>query len=63
MTYIEGFIVPVSRGNRDAYVKQASDFAPILREFGVERHVETWGSDLPEGKVTDFRKAVNAEAG
>jgi uncharacterized protein YbaA (DUF1428 family) len=63
MTYIEGFIVPVSTGNRDAYVKQASDVAPILREFGVERHVEAWGSDVPEGKVTDFRKAVNAEAG
>lgn len=63
MTYIEGFIVPVPTGNRDAYIKQASDVAPILREFGVKRHVEAWDSDVPEGKTTDFRKAVNAEAG
>lgn len=63
MTYIEGFIVPVPAANREAYVKQASDVAPILREFGVERHVEAWDSDVPEGKVTDFRKAVNAETG
>jgi uncharacterized protein YbaA (DUF1428 family) len=61
MTYIEGFIVGVPEGNKDAYVKQANDFAPILREFGVARHVETWDSDVPEGKVTDFRMAVKAE--
>ena len=63
MTYLEGFVVPVPEGSRDAYFKQASEAAPILREFGVARHVEAWDSDVPEGKVTDFRKAVNAEPG
>jgi uncharacterized protein YbaA (DUF1428 family) len=61
MTYFEGFIVPVPEGNKDAYRKQAADFAPIFREFGVCRHVEAWDSDVPEGKVTDFRKAVDAK--
>lgn len=60
MTYFEGFVVPVPESNRDAYAKSASDFAPIVREFGVRRHVEAWDSDVPEGKVTDFRKAVDA---
>ena len=40
--------------------KHASEFAPIAREFGVGRHVEAWESDVPEGKLTDFRKAVEA---
>ena len=61
MTYFEGFVVPVPESNRDSYVKSASDFAPIVREFGTERHVEAWDSDVPEGKVTDFRKAVDAK--
>lgn len=61
MTYFEGFIVPVPATNKDAYVKSASDFADILKGYGVARHVEAWDSDIPEGKVTDFRKAVDAK--
>ena len=40
MTYFEGFVVPVPEANRDAYVKQASEFSPMFREFGVQRQVE-----------------------
>ncbi len=61
MTYIEGFIVPVPEANREAYRKQAAEAAPIFREFGVTRHIEAWDDDVPEGKVTDFRMAVNAK--
>jgi uncharacterized protein YbaA (DUF1428 family) len=62
MTYFEGFIVPVPEANKAAYQEHASEFAPIIREFGVGRMVESWDSDVPEGKVTDFRKAVDAKA-
>jgi uncharacterized protein YbaA (DUF1428 family) len=61
MSYIEGFIVPVPEANKDAYRKSAADAAPIFKEFGVGRHIEAWDSDVPEGKVTDFRKAVDAK--
>ena len=61
MSYIEGFIVPVPEGNKEAYRKSAADAAPIFQEFGVKRHIEAWDSDVPEGKVTDFRMAVNAK--
>ena len=61
MTYFEGFVAAVPEANKDAYYKQASEFAPLAREFGVRRHVEAWDSDIPEGKVTDFRKAVDAK--
>ena len=60
MTYIEGFIVPVPEANRDAYLTHARDFAPMFKQVGVTRVVENWESDVPEGKVTDFRKAVDA---
>ena len=61
MTYFEGFIVPVPEANRDAYRKHATDFAPLVQGVGVRRMVESWDSDVPEGKVTDFRKAVDAK--
>ena len=63
MTYFEGFIVPVPEGNKYAYTKHGSGLIPELRKCGVERQVECWGVDLPEGKQTDFRKAVAAERG
>ena len=62
MTYFEGFIVPVPEANKDAYRKHASEFAPLVQGVGVGRMVESWDSDVPEGKVTDFRKAVDAMA-
>jgi len=62
MTYFEGFIVPVPEANRDAYKKHASEFAPLIQDIGVRRMVESWDSDVPEGKVTDFRKSVDAKA-
>jgi len=62
MTYFEGFIVPVPEANKEAYRQHAAGAAPMFQELGVGRMVESWDSDVPEGKVTDFRKAVDATA-
>src|SRR5690349_10774915 len=61
MTYFEGFVAPVPEANKEEYRKHAASAAAIFREFGIRRHVEAWDSDIPEGKVTDFRKAVEAK--
>jgi uncharacterized protein YbaA (DUF1428 family) len=61
MTYFEGFIAPVPEANKEAYRKHAGEAAAVLLRLGVGRHVEGWDSDVPEGKVTDFRKAVDAK--
>ena len=63
MTYFEGFVAPVPEANKDAYRKHSSDFGPICQEIGVRRMVETWADDVPDGKVTDFKKAVDAKPG
>jgi len=54
MAYVEGFIVAVPAANKDAYRKQAADAAPLFKEFGVRRHVEAWGDDVPDGKITEI---------
>jgi uncharacterized protein YbaA (DUF1428 family) len=61
MTYFEGFVLPVPEARREEYRKHATAAAPLFHELGVQRHFEAWDSDVPEGKVTDFRKAVDAK--
>jgi uncharacterized protein YbaA (DUF1428 family) len=60
MTYIEGLVAAVPTANREAYARHAADTAPIFREFGVRRIMESWGDDVPPGKLTDFAGAVQA---
>jgi uncharacterized protein YbaA (DUF1428 family) len=62
MAYVDGFVIPVPASNREAYRKVAAAAAPIFKKHGALRVVECWGDDIPDGKVTDFRKAVQAEA-
>jgi uncharacterized protein YbaA (DUF1428 family) len=63
MTYVEGFVLPVPAQNKDEFYRHAALVGEFLREFGVRRQVEAWGDDLPDGKVTDFRKSVQAQEG
>lgn len=59
--YIEGFLVAVPTANKEKYREHATKAVPIFKEFGMTRMVEAWGDDIPDGKVTDFKRAVKAE--
>src|SRR5690554_6256895 len=63
MAYIEGFVLAVPAGNKEAYRKAATDALPRFKEYGATRLVEAWGDDVPDGKVTDFKGAVKAQPG
>ena len=63
MGYIDGFAAAVSDENRDKYIAHATSMATLFREFGAERIVETWGSDVPDGKLTSFPLAVKCKPG
>ncbi len=62
MHYIDGFVIPVPHDKKDAYKKMAESAMTLFKSFGALRMVECWGNDVPDGKVTDFRKAVLAES-
>ena len=63
MPYIDGFVIPVPAGNKEAYRKVAAQAAPIFKEHGALDVWECWGDDVPDGKVTDFKTAVKCEPG
>ena len=58
MTYVEGFVLAVPTAQKEEYRQHAADAAALVKEFGVRRHVEAWGDDVPEGKLTSFPMAV-----
>lgn len=61
MAYIEGFVTPVPTANRESYRKHAEEAARHFKRLGAIRLVECWGDDIPDGQVTDFRRAVQAK--
>lgn len=60
-TYVDGYLLPVPAANRDAYRTMAQKVGEVLVDYGALRVVEAWGDDVPDGKVTDFRRATLAQ--
>ena len=60
MGYVDGFVLAVPQSNKEAYQALAAQMAPLFRELGATRVVECWGDDVPDSKLTDFRRAVQA---
>jgi uncharacterized protein YbaA (DUF1428 family) len=61
MSYIDGFVAAVPLANKEAYRKHAAEALPYFKKLGVTRMVENWGDDVPDGKVTDFKRSVKAK--
>ncbi|MBX5461736.1 MAG: DUF1428 domain-containing protein [Steroidobacteraceae bacterium] len=60
MPYIDGFVLAVPKANKDKFVEHAKKGDSVFFDLGATRVLECWGDDVPEGKVTDFRRAVQA---
>lgn len=60
MTYFTGAVAAVPTANKDKYADHVAAAWPLFRSYGAIRMVETWGADVPKGKVTDFQGAVDA---
>ena len=59
--YVDGYVLAVPTANREAYRKLAQDAAAVFKDHGALSVVECWGDNVPEGKLTSFPMAVQAE--
>ena len=63
MAYITGFLTPVKVEDKERYIASAQKSWPLFKAYGCLEQVETWGDDVPPGKVTGFDLAVKLEEG
>jgi uncharacterized protein YbaA (DUF1428 family) len=62
MSYIDGFVIAVPTANKQKFIDHAKSSDSVFMELGATRILECWGDDVPDGKLTDFRRAVQATA-
>ena len=63
MAYVDTFVIPVPASSMDAYRKQAKTTAKVWMEHGALQYFEAEADDVPEGKTTDFYRAVKRKEG
>lgn len=61
MAYIDGFVLAVPNANKEKFIEHAKKGDAVFLENGATRIFECWQDDVPDGKQTDFRKAVQAK--
>ena len=61
--YICGLVIPVPADRMEAYRRWAENGARIFKSYGCLEIVESWEDYVPDGKRTDFRRAVTAKEG
>ena len=61
--YVNGFVLAVPADKKEAYREVAEKFWAIAKDYGARAQVECWEVDVPDGKTTDFRRAVKCEEG
>lgn len=62
MSYIDGFVIAVPTANKQSFIDHAKSIDGLFIELGATRIFECWGDDVPDGTLTDFRRAVQASA-
>jgi uncharacterized protein YbaA (DUF1428 family) len=58
MAYVDGFVIPVPKGNLDAYRRLSRKAGKVWREHGALEYKECVADDVPMGKVTSFPQSV-----
>jgi len=58
MAYVDGFVLPVPKKKRAAYVKMARLGRKVWREHGALDYKECIADDVKPGKWTSFPQAV-----
>lgn len=60
--FVDGIVAPTA-SDKPSFVDHARTISAYFLKKGATRIVDGWGVDVPDGKVTDFKRAVAAEDG
>ncbi|WP_029086962.1 DUF1428 domain-containing protein [Brevundimonas aveniformis] len=63
MPYLDITAIPVPSESQAAYLEHSALTTAWFKEVGALSVTETWGTDVPDGKLTDFKKAVALKDG
>ena len=63
MPFIDITVIPVPTANKAAYLDHSRLTTPWFKECGATAVTECWGEDVPDGKLTDFKKSVDLKDG
>ncbi len=63
MSCFDVSVCAVPENRKQDFIKHCQSFHALAKEAGALAVVDTWGDDVPDGTLTDFRKAVKAEPG
>jgi uncharacterized protein YbaA (DUF1428 family) len=61
MAYVDGFVLPLPKKNKEAYREIAQKCGAIWREHGALQFRECIAEDVKPGKLTSFPQSVNLE--
>ncbi len=61
--YVNTYVIAVPENKKQEYIHMASLFAEVARDFGALEIFENWELEVPDGEITDYRKAVLAKQG
>ncbi|WP_417495497.1 DUF1428 domain-containing protein [Maricaulis sp.] len=63
MPFLDITVMPVPTASKATYLEHSRQSTPLFKEQGAISVTEAWGDDVPDGEVTDFKRAVNLKAG
>ena len=62
MSYVDGFVVPVPKKKRAAYIAMARKACKVWKEHGALEYRECIADDVSWGKRTSFPRSVKQKA-
>ena len=58
--YVNTYVLSVPEDKKNEYIRIATIFAEVAKDFGAIEICENWELEVPDGEHTDYRKAVKA---